>query len=514
MKIGNINISREGVFNTSKRTYKTEYAKQTARNKANDEMRKKSDQVQSRIVKLTLSRITASISRWQSARRTSESLTTPNNTELIRVFKDIEIDAHLWALMQTIRLKVMANSFALYTSKGELDEDATYKFAKKWFRGVMKETVDAEFYGFSVVQLGDIVNGCFVSSELVPREYVIQQKGGIKSTLSNTKNLILFDSGTYRNWLLPIGTKDNLGLLDKAAPLVIKKKEVISAWSEAAEVFGMPIRIGKTNLQNKESRENMEDMLENMGEAAWGVFDTEDDIELKEASKSDFSDMYDKFIGRANSELSKLFLSQTGTTDEKTHVGSANVMENILKDVIEAYIIMVEDVANELVIPICVRQGILAPGTYFQADNEQKIDPNELFTIVKELLPNYNIPEEWISETFGVPIESEDAAAGELNKNKEAQATLRSTVGGVTALLDIQRGVADGTTTKEAAVAMIREIFGFDDATAKEMLGEPKTVVEDDTKAAIKANLSPTSVMKAMAKLYGGQLEVMDNLKN
>ena len=257
----------------------------------------------------------------------------------------------------------------------------------------------------------------------------------------------------------------------------------------------------------------MEDMLENMGEAAWGVFDTEDDIELKEASKSDFSDMYDKFIGRANSELSKLFLSQTGTTDEKTHVGSANVMENILKDVIEAYIIMVEDVANELVIPICVRQGILAPGTYFQADNEQKIDPNELFTIVKELLPNYNIPEEWISETFGVPIESEDAAAGELNKNKEAQATLRSTVGGVTALLDIQRGVADGTTTKEAAVAMIREIFGFDDATAKEMLGEPKTVV-DDTKAAIKANLSPTSVMKAMAKLYGGQLEVMDNLKN
>jgi phage gp29-like protein len=508
MKFGNINIGREGIFNVDSRNQAKEYALQTARNKANTEMRKKSDQVQKRISKLTLSRITANISRWQNARQTAESLINPNNTELIRVFKDIEIDAHLWALMQTVRLKVMANSFALYNSEGELDEEATDKFQKKWFRGVIKEAVDADFYGFSLVQLGDIENGCFSSSELVPREYVIQQRGGVKKSLSNSKDLIPFDSGSYKNWLIPIGNKNNLGLLDKAAPLVIKKKEVISAWSEAAEIFGIPMRIGKTNIQNKESKQNMEEMLENMGEAAWGVFDTEDDIELKEANKSDFSNMYDSFINRVNSELSKLIILQTGTTDEKAFVGSAEVHESILKDVIESYIIQVEDLANEVVIPICIRQGLLKPGTYLRAENEQKISPKELFEIVKVLLPQFNIPRDWITETFGVPIEDEE----ELNTNAEAQATLRSTVGGVTALLEIQRGVAAKTTTPEAAIVMIREIFGFDDQTAKDMLGDPKEV-EVEVKTALNPAATPTSVMKAMAKLYGGTLEVVDTLK-
>lgn len=502
MKIGSLNISREGIYNVDKRAQEVE-------NKVKEGLKRKSDQLQKRISKTTLSRITANISRWQSARMVAESETNPNNTELIRVYKDIEIDAHLWALMQTVRLKVMANSFALYDANDEVDQEATDKFTRKWFRKVIKETVDADFYGFSLIQLGDIVNGCFTDAMLVPREYVVQQKGGVKKTLGGSSDLIDFDDNKYKNWLIPIGERDHLGLLDKAAPLVIKKKEVISAWSEAAEVFGMPIRIGKTNIQNEDSRANMEEMLENMGEAAWGVFDTEDDIELKEASKTDFSNMYDKFIDRVNSELSKLLILQTGTTDEKAFVGSAEVHEGILKDVIEAYIITVEDLANEVVIPICVRHGLLSPGVYLRAENEQKIDPKQLFDIVKELLPTFNIPADWITETFGVPIEDDEE---ELNKNQEAQATLRSTVGGVTALLEIQRGVASGTTTKEAAVAMIREIFGFDETTAAEMLGDPKPQ-EAEIKTVINPASSAASVMKAISKLYGGQLEIVDKLK-
>lgn len=167
----------------------------------------------------------------------------------------------------------------------------------------------------------------------------------------------------------------------------------------------MPIRIGKTNIQDAEAKANMEDMLENMGSAAWGVFDVEDDIELKEASKSDFSNMYDKFIERVNSELSKLVLLQTGTTDEKSFTGAANVHESTLKDVIESYIIKVEDITNEVVIPLCVRHGILPLGAYMKADNEQKVTLKEMFDMVKELLPSYDISEDWISETFDIPIE-------------------------------------------------------------------------------------------------------------
>ena len=466
-----------------------------------DDVKKKAKKAQKAIKVQTLTRIAINIKRWQNARQYAESRINPNNTELARVQRDIEIDAHLWALMQTLRLKVMANGFNIYNDADEIDEEATDKFKKKWFRNLIKHTVDSEFYGFSLVQLGDIVNDCFIDTELVPREYVLQQRNGIKKNLGNTRDLIPFDKGIFSNWVVPIGDKWNLGLLDKAAPLVIKKKEVISAWSEAAELFGMPMRIGKTALQDEERRENMEDMLENMGEAAWAVIDDEDDIELKETAKTDFSAMYNMFIERVNSELSKLFLSQTGTTDEKTHVGSANVMNDILKDVVQSYILKVEDITNECVIPLMQRHGILPMGAYIKAAEEQKLSLLELWGIVKELMPTVEIPNEWISDTFGIPIE--ELEDGE-NADEAAQAVLRGSVGGVTALVEVVRGVSEGVLTIEAAVAIVVKIYGIDEETAKAMIGNPKPAPKEPAPPAVKV---PVSVMKDVNNLYKGVLK-------
>jgi hypothetical protein len=467
-----------------------------AKKLTHDDVKRKAKKAEKAIRVQTLTRIKVQITSWLNARQYAESRINPNNTELVRTMRDIEIDAHLWALMQTLRLKVIANDFNIYSSDGDVDEDSTVKFKKKWFRNLIKHAVDSEFYGFSLVQLGDIVNGCYSDSELIPREYVIQQVGGIKKNLGNSKDLIPFDSGIYKDWLIPIGEKRNLGLLDKAAPLVIKKKEVISAWSEAAELFGMPMRVGKTALQDEDRRENMEEMLENMGGAAWAVIDDDDDIELKETAKTDFSNMYNQFIERVNSELSKLFLSQTGTTDEKAHVGSAGVMENILKNVVQSYITMVEDITNETVIPLMQKQGILPFGVYMKADEEQKITLLEMWGIVKDLRATANISNAWITDTFGIPIEDDD---DELTVDQKAQAELRGSVGGVTALVEVVTGVSMGILTVEAAVAIVVTIYGVDNETAKAMIGKPKPID--------KAPEPKSSAMPDAKNLYDGILK-------
>lgn len=59
-------------------------------------------------------------------------------------------------------------------------------------------------------------------------------------------------------------------------------------------------------------------------------------------------------------------------------------------------------------------------------------------------------------------------------KIKEARATLRGSVGGVTAVLDIQKSVSEGITEREAGLTMLQEIFGFSPETAEKILGEPK----------------------------------------
>lgn len=66
---------------------------------------------------------------------------------------------------------------------------------------------------------------------------------------------------------------------------------------------------------------------------------------------------------------------------------------------------------------------------------------------------------------------SQDTAQAE---NAKAQAQLKGSIGGVQALLEIQKSVSAGTTDYAAAIAIIREIYGISEEVAKEMLGTPK----------------------------------------
>lgn len=426
IKILDYEISRNGFVNT-----KHELQKRLIENKLkNDERARKSARMRDKIFEQALVRSKAGIKDWQNATLTAESKISPNNTELIRVFKNIEVDLHLFALMQTIRLMVMANNFYIYTADGEKSEDLTALFKKKWFRKSVRFIVDSEFYGFSLIQFLDVKEGIFSDSELVPREYVLQQKGGVKQSLSNTVDLVYFDAPEYLNWLVPVGEKDNLGLLHKACPMVIKKKEVVSAWSESAEIFGMPFRMGKTDITDPEKRKNMEDMLENMGGAGWASVDKDDEIEFVETSKTDFYKIYYEFIQMANSELSKGFLLQTGTTDEKSFSGSANVHQDILKMLIEAFIQMVEEVTNESIIPACVRLGLLPVGAYFQSDNEQKLSLEEMVKVLDILLKSTTkeVPNDWIEATFGVPVETKEVETDPNQIAKAMQAGDNATV--------------------------------------------------------------------------------------
>jgi hypothetical protein len=58
-----------------------------------------------------------------------------------------------------------------------------------------------------------------------------------------------------------------------------------------------------------------------------------------------------------------------------------------------------------------------------------------------------------------------------VDQNAIAQANLRGSVGGVQGILAIQQGVSSGITSVSSAVTTLVEIYGFDEATAKRVLG-------------------------------------------
>ncbi|MDQ3534625.1 MAG: DUF935 domain-containing protein, partial [Bacteroidota bacterium] len=250
----------------------------------------------------------------------------------------------------------------------------------------------------------------FDSIEVVRREYVIPEKGIVIKNVGD-QNGIDYTKKPWSDWVLPVGDKRDLGYLMKASPLIIRKKIVMVNWSEYCEVFGMPTRIGRTNIRDASARKNMEDMLRNMGSASWGVFDTEDALEMVDGARQDAFQVYDKLIERVNSEISKLILGQTMTTDNGSSRSQAEVHEDVSNEYGQADLKFIKYLVNDRLFPFLNNLGFNFNNLYFKWDISEKLSLFEKMAIDEKIMLNYTIPDKYITETYGTPVEKKEAPA-------------------------------------------------------------------------------------------------------
>ena len=78
--------------------------------------------------------------------------------------------------------------------------------------------------------------------------------------------------------------------------------------------------------------------------------------------------------------------------------------------------------------------------------------------------------------TGGVPVQGMEVPDSVDQKRLDAQATLKGTVGGVQGILEIQKSVAQGITDRDAAIALLIEIYGFSEEQAVNVVGTPKAI--------------------------------------
>lgn len=358
-------------------------------------------QVLTKLIRTQLIRSRSEIKDWTTATNMSESLLNPNRMELIRIYNNVVIDSHLSSVMNTLKLKILGASWKVFNGD-VVDEQATARLNSDWFRKILESFVDSEFYGFTLVQLGDITNDRF-AIDFVPREYVIPERRVVKKTLTDIKSVISIDEQPFADWLI-FADSGTLGLLHKASPLAIMKRAVLSSWSEYAEIFGLPIRIGRTDIRDPRKYKNMDDMLAKMGSASYGVFDPQDNIEFIETSKGDAFQVFNEFINRADQQISKLILGQTGTTDEKAFTGSANVHAGVLDDIVASYVQKMTFFVNGVVFPKLLIHGFVDAKHTFGIQTEIRLANDEKIKAVEMLLKNYDIDPDWIEKNIGVPV--------------------------------------------------------------------------------------------------------------
>lgn len=369
-------------------------------------------QIAERIILRQQIREREDVGKWRSALQTAESADHPDRTGLIRIYKDVDLDGHITGIIGAIKNKIKAKPFMIIDSQGEIDEVATELFEKEWFFKFIDFMIEAPFWGYSLVQLGNIKDDGFPEIELVPREYVVPELQIVKKdlfigrTTSEATNVFHFNDPLLKDWFIFIGEKKDMGLFNKATPHALSKKNLFTEMWEYGELFGMPIRKGHTDIKDPERRKNMEEMIRNMGSAAWGVFDKDDNIDFIEAGKGDATKVFIEPIKLSNEEISKCFTGQLAVFDEKSFVGSAEVHERIFNELIIAILRNAKFIVNNKLVPRMVRHRMLSFGKSFRWKEEETISIIDRSKMITDLTKvGYKFKPETVTEKVGIEVE-------------------------------------------------------------------------------------------------------------
>jgi hypothetical protein len=382
-----------------------------------------------KIMQVTQQLTQKEIRHWRMANQYAIDVDYPNRALLYQIYDDAMHDLHLKGAIRNRKLAVMGKPFRLKDASGKPVPDAVDMLTKKWFREFMSLALDARFYGHSLIQFGDVIRDDandlrFSEVELIPRHHVSPEYGTLLKNASDDPTKGIPYRGTpLMNWAIEVGKKRDLGELNSAAKETISKKYVLQFWDAFAEIFGMPIRMATTSSRDPKDKRKIENMLDQMGSAAWGLFPEGTSIEMIGSKQTDSFEVYDKRIMRANSEMSKHILGQTMTMDNGSSLSQAKVHENVADDISDADRTFIHDVVNDDLLPLLIKHGWPFKGLRFEWDDSYYYTPQEMKEIENMLLTHYEVDPKYFTEKYGVTINGTKQQGVQLKK-KSTRETL------------------------------------------------------------------------------------------
>jgi len=346
---------------------------------------------------------------WRQAWQTAIDIENPCRGRLYDIYRDVEVDLHLGGCVDQRKGFVEKKSFKLVDAKGKQDDVATQLLEAAWFKDMIGYILDSRYWGHSLIQLGDIITVDgemrYTGIEVVNRKHVIQEYGVIiREQGDEWQTGIPYREGPMADWVIEAGKPKDLGLYLKAATQTIPKKNMLAYWDQFGEIFGMPIRIAKTTARDPKDRSQIENMLSSMGAAAWGLFPDGTDIDIKETTRGDAFNVYDKRIDRANSELSKGILNQTMTIDNGSSLSQSEVHLEVFENVVEKDADLVKDIVNDQLLPRMVKHGFPVKGLHFEWDNSIDYTPEQQLEYEKMILDRFEVDPKYLIDKYGIPI--------------------------------------------------------------------------------------------------------------
>ena len=342
--------------------------------------------LRSYITPVQLQRIRQDVQSWREAVAEAEQAWYPHRVKMQRMFLDTILNGHVAACMSRRKNLTLLKDFKLCDVESmEEDEQWTKVLKKSWFNLYCNYVLDAQFFGYSLISLGDLVNDEFPKLTTIRRYNISPDRLNVTSYVYSLSGANFTDE-PYRLWNVYQPTPTDVGislcgygLLYKVAMYEIICRNTLGFNMDAAEMYGMPVRVGKTIKTNEDERALFERALAQMGSAGYILMDLNDELELVESSQSGAGfKVYESLEKRCEQKISKILLGHADALDSTTgklgaSQGEDSPVTQALEDIQSIDSRMLENNVNTELLPRLREMGIAIPDNLcFMIKNDQE----------------------------------------------------------------------------------------------------------------------------------------------
>lgn len=275
------------------------------------------------ITPVQLNRLKHDVSMWRAAVTEAEYAYFPYRVKMQQMFIDTILNGHVASLMERRQDLTMLRPFQITDAAGVKSDVLTQQFEEsKWFEDFLLYCLDAEFFGYSLISLGDIVDDEFKEVKIVRRWNVSPDREEATSYIYNPMGRKFLEE-PYADWHVYVKTRSEngvspcgYGLFYKIALYEIFLRNTLGYNGDFVELYAQPYRVGKTTKTDDGERSELENAIQKMGSSGYAIIDPQDSIEFLETALGGTGYKgYESLEMRCQKTVSKLILGHADAVD-------------------------------------------------------------------------------------------------------------------------------------------------------------------------------------------------------
>lgn len=316
-------------------------------------------------IKHPVERIDMQMLNLKNAVDWARDVNSPVRSDLILIYEQTEKDGQVESQMGTARDLIIERPFEISVNETDRD-DLKELFTRPWFEKFLGFVFDAEFWGYTLLEFQQIIDGEFSDIIEFPRRNYNPITRNIIINQSDQEGIPYKDL-LYKYFLFEISEPEDLGKMQLLTREVIYKNFARTDWSEFNERFGKPILDVATDTSDTTETAKRVRMAANFGRNLYIVRDTEDEVNLLEPRNGQATGAnFENMARYCDEQISKIINGQTGTSDEKSYVGAAEVHQDILNKRTKARMRKAMNIVNFDLIPFLIHYGYPLDGAQFR----------------------------------------------------------------------------------------------------------------------------------------------------